>query len=136
MDEMDTQFEPASIELVIPPTRAWLSVARLVLGGVADRLDLGYEDLDDLQLAVERLLVEAAADEPIRMSVEVLEQGVRVGLGPLREQTIAEALQGPEAETGELTLRRILETVVDSFAVDQGADGTIVVRLQKAARRT
>jgi hypothetical protein len=32
---------------------------------------------------------------------------------------------------GQLTLRRILDTVVDSFGVDQGDGGGIVVRLEK-----
>jgi hypothetical protein len=32
---------------------------------------------------------------------------------------------------GELTLRRILQTVVDSFGVDEADDGRIVVRLEK-----
>jgi hypothetical protein len=62
-----------------------------------------------------------------------MDHGVRVGVGPLAERTIADALQGPDAEPGELTLRRILQTVVDSFGVEN-AEGGIVVRLQKAVR--
>jgi hypothetical protein len=108
-------------------------VARLVLGGVADRLNLSYEDLDDLQLAVERLLVEAASQDTVMLRIDVMDHGVRVGVGPLAERTIADALQGPDAEPGELTLRRILQTVVDSFGVEN-AEGGIVVRLQKAVR--
>jgi hypothetical protein len=55
-------------------------------------------------------------------------------VGPLVERTIADALQGPDAEPGELTLRRILQTVVDSFGVEEFPEGGIVVRLQKAVR--
>ena len=51
-------------------------------------------------------------------------------MGPLREAAIAEALQR-ESPPGELTLRRILQTVVDSFGVETAADGRIVVRLEK-----
>ena len=51
-----------------------------------------------------------------------------------RSPTIADALQGPDAEPGELTLRRILQTVVDSFGVEEFPEGGIVVRLQKAVR--
>jgi len=43
---------------------------------------------------------------------------------------IAAALQGP-SEPGELGLRRVLETVVDSFGVDDSADGELFVRLEK-----
>jgi hypothetical protein len=58
-----------------------------------------------------------------------------VRLGPLHERAIADALQGPESPPGELTLRRILETVVDSFGVEEAADGELVVRLEKRVRR-
>jgi hypothetical protein len=124
---------PDAIELVTPPGRPWHAVVRLVLGGLADRLGLGFEELDDLQLAVERLLIEAGAQETVRVSVEVREQGLRVRIGPLRERAIAEALQR-EPRPGELTLRRILQTVVDSFGVDEAADGELLVRLEKVVR--
>ena len=127
-------MQPDSIELTLPAGREWHAVARLVLGGIADRLNLPFEELDDLQLAVERLLVEAASQETVRMRVDVVEHGVRVGVGPLEEATLADALQGPDAAPGELTLRRILQTVVDSFGVEELEEGGIVVRLQKAAR--
>jgi hypothetical protein len=127
-------MQPEAIELTLPAGREWHAVARLVLGGVADRLNLSYEDLDDLQLAVERLLVEAASQDTVTLRIDVVDHGVRVGVGPLAERTIADALQGPDAEPGELTLRRILQTVVDSFGVEEAAEGGIVVRLQKAVR--
>jgi hypothetical protein len=123
-----------SIELTLPAGREWHAVARLVLGGIADRLNLSYEDLDDLQLAVERLLVEAASQETVRLRIDIVEHGVRVGVGPLAERALADALQGPDAPPGELTLRRILQTVVDSFGVEELDEGGIVVRLQKAVR--
>ena len=126
------RVQPEAIELTLPAGREWHAVARLVLGGVADRLNLSFEDLDDLQLAVERLLVEAASQDTVRMRIDVVDHGVRVGVGPLAERTIADALQGPDAEPGELTLRRILQTVVDSFGVEEAEEGGIVVRLQKA----
>ena len=127
-------MQPEAIELTLPAGREWHAVARLVLGGVADRLNLSFEDLDDLQLAVERLLVEAASQDTVTLQIDVVDHGVRVGVGPLVERTIADALQGPDAEPGELTLRRILQTVVDSFGVEEAAEGGIVVRLQKAVR--
>ena len=128
------RVQPEAIELTLPAGREWHAVARLVLGGVADRMNLSYEDLDDLQLAVERLLVEAASHDTVMLRIDVVEHGVRVGVGPLAERTLADALQGPDAEPGELTLRRILQTVVDSFGVEEAAEGGIVVRLQKAVR--
>jgi hypothetical protein len=126
---------PDTIELTTPVGRDWDPVVRLVLGGIADRLNLGFEELDDLQLAVERLLLEAGSQESVKLSFEVSENGVRTRIGPLRAAPLAEALQGPPPPPGELTLRRILETVVDSFGVEEVApDGQLIVRLEKVVR--
>lgn len=126
-----TTPETELVELETPLGREWEPVVRLVLGGVADRLGLGFEELDDLQLAVERLLAEAGTVGTVRLSFEVGGNGIRTRVGPLSEDKVAEALRDGEAMPGELTLRRILQTVVDSFGVDQAGDGRIVVRLEK-----
>jgi hypothetical protein len=123
------------IELVTPVGRAWDPVIRLVLGGIGDRLDLGFDELDDLQLAVERLLAEASFEDRVTLSFEILERSVRVRIGPIMTGAVAEALQGPPAKPGELTLGRILQTVVDSYGVEKVEDGHMVVRLEKAVRR-
>ena len=125
---------PDRIALQTPTARGWEPVFRLVLGGIADRLDLGFEDLDDIQLAVERLLAEAGTQDSVRLSFDILPEGLRTRIGPLRERAIADALQEPEPRPGELTLRRILETVVDSFGVEVGDDGEIVVILNKRVK--
>ncbi len=129
-----TTTPPASrdvIELVTPLGRAWEPVVRLVLGGIADQLDLGFDDLDDLQLAVERLLAEAGTEGRVRISFELGQGRVRTRVGPLRETPIAAALQGGEPPAGEIGLRRVLETVVDAFGVEESGDGELVVRLEK-----
>jgi hypothetical protein len=123
------------IELVTPIGRQWDPVIRLVLGGIADRLDLGFEELDDLQLAVERLLADARFDDRVTLSFEILEKSVRLRIGPLLTGAVADALQQPDARPGELTLGRILQTVVDSYGVEKVEDGHMVVRLEKAVRR-
>lgn len=126
---------PERIELVTPVGRDWAPVVRLVLGGIGNRLDLGFDELDDLQLAVERLLAEAGVQDTVRISIELNEGGLRAQVGPLSEGAIADALQGPEPRPGELTLRRVLQTVVDSFGVDEvGRDG-LYVRLEKMVHR-
>jgi len=42
--------------------------------------------------------------------------------------------EGPEPKPGELTLPRILSTVVDAYGVEQVRDGKLVVRLEKARK--
>lgn len=123
------------ISLEAPLDGAFKPVVRLIVGGVAERADFGFEAMDDLQLAVERLLAEAGADGEVRLSFELKGDGIRTRIGPLHERGIAEALQDPDGEPGTLPLGRILSTVVDSYGVEQAAEGQIVVRLEKLVRR-
>ncbi len=119
------------IELEAPLAGAFQPVIRLIIGGIAERVDFGFEEIDDLQLAVERLLAEAGSEGTVRLSFEVGEGRIRTRVGPLAERAIADALQDPSSAPGELTLKRILQTVVDSFGVEEAADEDIVVRLEK-----
>ena len=124
------------ISLEAPLDGAFKPVVRLIVGGVAERADFGFEAMDDLQLAVERLLAEAGADGEVVLSFELRGDGIRTRIGPLRERGIAEALQERVEVPGTLPLGRILATVVDSYGVEQAADGEIVVRLEKLVRRS
>jgi anti-sigma regulatory factor (Ser/Thr protein kinase) len=119
------------IELEAPLSGDFQAVVRLIVGGIAERVDFAFEEIDDLQLAVERLLAEAGTVGSVRLSFEVGSNRIRTRVGPLSEAKVAEALRDGEMVPGQLTLRRILQTVVDSFGVDKAADGRIVVRLEK-----
>jgi hypothetical protein len=119
------------IVLEAPLDGAFQPVIRMIIGGIAERVDFGFEEIDDLQLAVERLLAEAGDEGSVRLSFEVGDGTVRTRVGPLRETAITEALRGPLPPPGYLTLRRILQTVVDSFGVEEAASGHVVVRLEK-----
>ena len=119
------------IDLEAPLSGDFQAVVRLIIGGIAERVDFAFEEIDDLQLAVERLLAEAGTIGSVRLSFEVGADGIRPRVGPLSEHKVAEARRDGDAMPGELTLRRILQTVVDSFGVDEADDGRIVVRLEK-----
>jgi len=119
------------IDLDAPLSGDFQAVVRLIIGGIAERVDFAFEEIDDLQLAVERLLAEAGTVGSVKLSFEVGEDSIRTRVGPLSEQKVAKALRDAEAAPGELTLRRILQTVVDSFGVDESEDDRIVVRLEK-----
>ena len=119
------------IDLEAPLSGDFQAVVRLIVGGIAERVDFAFEEIDDLQLAVERLLAEAGTAGTVCLSFEVGEDRIRTRIGPLSQQKVADALQDGEMVPGQLTLRRILETVVDSFGVDEGDGGGIVVRLEK-----
>ena len=119
------------IDLEAPLSGDFHAVVRLIIGGIAERVDFAFEEIDDLQLAVERLLAEAGTVGSVQLSFEVGEERIRTRVGPLSERKVADALKDGDVAPGELTLRRILETVVDSFGVDEAEDGRIVVRLEK-----
>ena len=122
---------PDRISLRAPLDGAFQPVVRLIVGGVAERADFGFEAMDDLQLAVERLLAEAGADGEVLMSFELKPHGIRTRIGPLHEKGLAAALQDRVGVPGTLPLGRILATVVDSYGVEQAGAGDIVVRLEK-----
>jgi len=119
------------IDLEAPLSGDFHAVVRLIIGGIAERVDFAFEEIDDLQLAVERLLAEAGQVGSVHLSFEVGEDSIRTRVGPLSERAIADALRDGDARPGELTLRRILQTVVDSFGVEEAEDERIVVRLEK-----
>ena len=52
-------------------------------------------------------------------------------MGPLDERAITDALRDGDKRPGQLTLERILTTVVDSFGVEDANDGGVMVRLEK-----
>src|SRR3954465_13783920 len=75
------------IELTTPIGRDWEAVIRMILGGIADRLDLGFDELDDLQLAVERLLAEGDPQDPGTLSFQLLDPGGRTRGGAAARAT-------------------------------------------------
>jgi anti-sigma regulatory factor (Ser/Thr protein kinase) len=123
--------ERERIELEAPLSGDFQAVIRLIIGGIAERVDFAFEEIDDLQLAVERLLAEAGQIGSVSLSFEIVEDGIRARVGPLSTSAIADALADGEGPPGVLTLRRILQTVVDSFGVETAKDGRVVVRLIK-----
>jgi anti-sigma regulatory factor (Ser/Thr protein kinase) len=119
------------IDLEAPLSGDFQAVVRLIIGGIAERVDFAFEEIDDLQLAVERLLAEAGQVGSVQLSFEVGGASIRTRVGPLSAAAVAEALRDGDVPPGHLTLRRILGTVVDSFGVEDLGDGAIVVRLEK-----
>jgi hypothetical protein len=119
------------IDLEAPLSGDFQAVVRLIIGGIAERVDFAFEEIDDLQLAVERLLAEADQVGSVHLSFEVGEASIRTRVGPLSESAISDALRDGVVQPGHLTLRRILQTVVDSFGLEQSGAGSVFVRLEK-----
>jgi hypothetical protein len=113
------------VTLTVPRERQFYPVAHLVLGGLAVRLNLTLESLEDLQVALDGLLEREDASGVVTLRVRVLERGLEAELGPFDGVGLIRDL---EREPGDdLGLRRILDAVVDDVHVDSRTDGAWVV---------
>ena len=113
------------IRLVIPAEEDFRPIAHLVTGGLAMRLDVTYDDLDDLQVGIEALL--ALRDYTGELVVSLSADGgvLRASLGPFPPEKV----HAGESDGG-LDLRRVLETVCDTHEVEE-RDGGAWVELTK-----
>ena len=115
------------IKLVLPAQEDFHPVAHLVVGGLAARLELTYEQLEDLQVAVEAVLGCRDDDFDVSVVVAVEPDAVRATVGPFTREALAEL----DKDGSELGLKRVLETVTDSVEVEE-RDGGAWVALTKA----
>jgi hypothetical protein len=111
---------PDTITLTLPPEREFQRVAHLVLGGLAVRLNLTLEALEDLQLALDGLLDTGSAEEEVTLELSVVAGAIEASVGPFHARSVQRAL---EAEDDGVGLRRVLDTVVDHVEVDERAGG-------------
>jgi hypothetical protein len=114
------------IKLTIPAEEDFRPIAHLVVGGLGIRLDLTFEDLDDLQVALEALLGCRDDDGDIEIVVDASDGAVRASVGPFARS----ALDSLERSDAPLGLHRVLETVCDTFEIDE-RDGGAWVELTK-----
>jgi hypothetical protein len=116
------------ITLELPRERTFYRVAHLVLGGLAVRLNLTFEHLEDLQLALAGLLDRPDGDGEITLRLRVEDGQLHASVGPFDGAELESALR---AEPGDGPgLRRLLDTVVDGVEVAEG-DGGRWVELRK-----
>ena len=123
----------APIRLTIPRDRRYHGVARLVLGGLAARLELSYEHLEDLQLALSTILEDKSyvTDEEVTVELHVVDDVLSVRIGPLDGERVRRDL---ETESGErIGLGRLLRTVVEHVEIESGEGGEWV-RLEKRVK--
>jgi hypothetical protein len=121
---------PDEISLTMPADEAFHRVAHLVLGGLAVRLDLSFESLEDLELALDTLLRRSVDAEDVTLRVRVLDGELQTEIGPFR--SMREELE--RGSDDALNLRRILGTVCDSVEIEE-RDGAEWVELTKRVER-
>ena len=106
------------ITLTLPREPDFHRVAHLVLGGLAVRLDLTIESLEDLQIALDSILDRTdpnAGEITVRMRLNDGELETMVG--PLTPQLLDEIEREGDAGAG-LGLRRVLDSTVEDVHVD------------------
>ncbi|HZQ04799.1 MAG TPA: hypothetical protein VFA88_12365 [Gaiellaceae bacterium] len=101
------------ITLTIPPDREFHRVAHLVVGGLALRLDLTIEALEDLQIALDTLLGLAESGGDVTVVLTSRDGIVEARVGPV---DVVDELDRPDED--DLGLQRVLATVVDDVDVD------------------
>ena len=116
-----------AIRLTIPRDRPFHTVAHLVFGGLAARLNLTIETLEDVQLALDSLLERPSTDGPVTLNLELRDGNMELFVGPF--QDIRGEFEDTAAADG-LGLRRVLDTVSDSVSLEE-RDGASWVRLTK-----
>jgi hypothetical protein len=112
------------ISLTLPADNAFHAVAHLVLGGLAVRLDLTFEHLEDLELALDALLERTSADADVTVRVRVHDDQLKTFVGPFT--SVRRELESND----QLNLARILATVCDQVEVSD-RDGSEWVELTK-----
>ena len=90
--------QPDEITLTLPHEREFHRVAHLVLGGLAVRLELTIEMLEDLQLALSAILDRAKGDGDVTISMSLHDGVLETSVGPVDLEPHALAL--PQADSG------------------------------------
>jgi hypothetical protein len=117
--ETEGELTGDEIILTIPREEPFNEVAHLVLGGVAARLDLTFESIDDLETALDAVLERAAEAGDVTVTLRLADDAIVTRVGPFAADRLRAELERDAAD--HVTLRRILDTVVDSYELD--ADG-------------
>lgn len=120
------------VTLRVPRGAKTLSVMRVVMSGVASRLDIPLDRLDDLQLAVETLIVEEPPEGcDLVLEIRPESGGLRVRIDGLTNQSVKAALVAADpfepCEGCLLDVRLLLDPLVDRFEVVEGEAGSFGV---------
>jgi serine/threonine-protein kinase RsbW len=119
------------IELVLPAEEEFRHIAHLVVGGLGARIDLTFEDLEDLQVALDAVLACRHDDGDVSVVFRLADGAVRTSVGPLPAEAVEQLSGGGD----ELGLRRVLDTVCDSVAVDERSGGSWVELTKQMGER-
>ena len=118
------------ITLTIPAEPEFRGVASIVVGGLAARLDLTIESLEDIQLALDALLSSiAASSEDVTIQLSVRDKSLVTRVGPLDPRVLDELERDADESLG---VRRVLDSTIDDVLVD--GDFAVLTKAVSIAR--
>jgi anti-sigma regulatory factor (Ser/Thr protein kinase) len=117
------------VTLQLPRERDFFGVAHLVLGGLAARLELTYDVLDDVTTALDELLERREETDDVTVSVQIEDGVLQAVVGPFSGR-VADELKGSDEGLG---LRRVLETMVDEVTLSEHDGGQWVALRKRTA---
>jgi hypothetical protein len=111
------------IRLTLPRNSGYYGVAHLVVGGLAVRMNLTLETLEDLKLAFDELLDQEALQDRVTVVLQLGDASVTARVGPVDAAALGTKLEQTDGDD-ELGLGRMLHTLVDRVEVvrAEGAD--------------
>jgi hypothetical protein len=128
-----------TVTLRVPREGAYLPLLHMVLGGIAIRRDLSFDDLDDVQLAVDNVMAEDdGVQEDLTMTVVVGDDALTIRLAPLSNPDLHETLrlgQVPAGAEGRcLDVCLLLRSLVDHYELQDLDQGSFAVEMRKRLR--
>ncbi len=149
--ELETEFAPAEVGVVIPCRAEYVAIARLAILGVANRLQFSYDEVEDVRLAVgeacthavERAQFLSDSDResrriwidslitPRALTIQVRDDVPQLSADIPIEDFDDDSIGFDKQDLGAL----LIEILVDEVAVESDTSGT-TVRLVKRAPST
>jgi hypothetical protein len=118
-----------AVSLAVPAGR-YADIVRLVVGGFVSRL-LGYESVDDVQLALEAVVRSMPVDgSHVRVSVASDGEWLTLAVAGVEAGAVEQQL-GRVVNDG-IELRTLLRRLVDNVEIENGSPATIVMRKRLA----
>lgn len=128
-----------TVTLRVPRERTYLPLLHMVLGGIAIRQDLSFDDLDDVQLAVDNVVAEDdGVQRELTMTVTVDDDALTIRLAPLSNPDLHETLRLGQVPAGAeercLDVCLLLRSLVDRYELQDLDQDFFAVALQKRLR--
>lgn len=121
------------VVLSFPRKAQYYSVVRLVVGGLGVPMQMSYDALDDLQLAISSLLdnedLPGSGDLELRLAVGP--DSMEAILGGFPASSVESAFDRHVEGDGGLGLRKLLTTIVDDVVITPDDAGNEWVHLTK-----